>query len=64
MKINFILILFVKLINNIFSQYSPMSKEMEKPFRNYVTVSKQGLLLPNRIFKRSENPKVSIIIPM
>ena len=37
---------------------------MELPFRNYVTVSRQGLLLPNRIFERSENPKISIIIPM
>ena len=64
MKINSILILFIILINNFFSQYTPMSKEMEQPFRNYITVSRQGLLLPNRIFKRSENPKISIIIPM
>ena len=52
------------LITNIYTQYTPMDKEMEKPFRNYITVCKQGLLLPNRIFKKSENPKVSIIIPM
>ena len=52
------------LITNIYSQYTPMNKEMEQPFRNYVTICKQGMLLPNRIFKKSENPKVSIIIPM
>ena len=37
---------------------------MEQPFRNYITVCKQGLLLPGRIFIKSEKPKVSIIIPM
>ena len=63
MKINFVMIFFL-LINSIISQYTPMDKEMEKPFRNYVTVSRQGLLLPNRKFEKTENPKVSIIIPM
>ena len=52
------------ILNNILSQYSRMDKQMEQPFRNYVTVCKQGLLLPNRKFEKSENPKVSIIIPM
>ena len=63
MKINFLTIFFL-LLNSIISQYTPMDKQMEQPFRNYVTVSRQGLLLPNRIFERSENPKISIIIPM
>ena len=63
MKINFITIIFL-LLNCIISQYTPMDKTMEQPFRNYITVSRQGLLLPNRVFKRSENPKISIIIPM
>jgi glycosyltransferase involved in cell wall biosynthesis len=63
MKINFLTIFFL-LLNSIISQYSQMDKQMEQPFRNYVTISRQGLLLPNRIFKRSENPKISIIIPM
>jgi glycosyltransferase involved in cell wall biosynthesis len=63
MKINFLTIFFL-LLNSIISQYNPMDKQMELPFRNYVTVSRQGLLLPNRIFERSENPKISIIIPM
>ena len=52
------------ILNNILSQYTRMDKQMEQPFRNYVTVCKQGLLLPNRKFEKSENPKVSIIIPM
>ena len=63
MEINFITIIFL-LLNCIISQYTPMDKTMEQPFRNYITVSRQGLLLPNRVFKRSENPKISIIIPM
>jgi glycosyltransferase involved in cell wall biosynthesis len=41
-----------------------MEEEMEKPLRNYVSVCKQGLLLPGRIFERSEHPKISVIIPM
>ena len=52
------------LITNIYTQYTPMDKEMENPLRNYITVCKQGLLFPNRIFKKSENPKISIVIPM
>lgn len=63
MEIYFITIIFL-LLNCIISQYTPMDKAMEQPFRNYITVSRQGLLLPNRIFKKSENPKISIIIPM
>ena len=61
---NYLWVLFLLLLSNIYSQYTPMDKEMEAPFRNYITVSRQGLLLPNREFKRSENPKISIIIPM
>ncbi len=41
-----------------------MDKTMEQPFRNYITVSRQGLFLPNRVFKKSENPNISIIILM
>jgi glycosyltransferase involved in cell wall biosynthesis len=41
-----------------------MEEEMEKPLRNYVSVCKQGLLLPGRIFERCEHPKISVIIPM
>ena len=41
-----------------------MNKEMEQPFRNYITVCKQGLLLPNRDFRKSNKPKISIVIPM
>ena len=44
--------------------YLPMEPQYEGPLKYYVTLCKQGLLLPGRKFKRSENPKISIIIPM
>jgi glycosyltransferase involved in cell wall biosynthesis len=65
---NRLIILFL-LFNYIVSQsqsnaYVKMEEEMEKPLRNYVSVCKQGLLLPGRIFERCEHPKISVIIPM
>ena len=44
--------------------YLPMEPQYEGPLKYYVTLCKQGLLLPGRKFKRSENPKISVIIPM
>ena len=41
-----------------------MDKEMELPFRNYVEFFRQGLLIKEIKVERSENPKISIIIPM
>ena len=41
-----------------------MEPQYEGPLKYYVTLCKQGLLLPGRKFKRSENPKISVIIPM
>ena len=41
-----------------------MEESMEAPLKNYVTVSKQGSLIPNRKASLSPHPKVSIIIPM
>ena len=64
MEIKYSPILFLILITLIYAQYVPMDKTMEQPFRNYITICKQGILLPNRIFKKSSKPKISIIIPM
>ena len=58
------ILLFIILFNFIKSHYVKMDKAMEMPFRNFVLFNKQGRLIPNRIFKKSENPKISIIIPM
>ena len=44
--------------------YLPMEPQYEGPLKYYVTLCKQGLLLPGRKFVRSENPKISVIIPM
>ena len=41
-----------------------MDKSMEAGLRPYITVSKQGILIHPQYFKKSENPKVSVIIPM
>jgi glycosyltransferase involved in cell wall biosynthesis len=41
-----------------------MDKTMEMPFRNFILINKQGKLLPGRNFKKSEKPKISIIIPI
>ena len=42
----------------------PMDKEMEKPFRAYVEVFRQGLALQHVTYKKPKKPKVSIVIPM
>jgi glycosyltransferase involved in cell wall biosynthesis len=41
-----------------------MEPQYEGPLKYYVTLCKQGILLPGRKFVRSENPKISVIIPM
>ena len=58
------LIIFFLLLNYIQSQYVKMEEAMEKPLRNYVSVCKQGLLLPGRQMEKSSHPKISVIIPM
>ena len=64
MRLIFLSTLLSLLLTNIYTKYSKMDKENEKPFRNYLTISRQGVLLPNRNFKKSDNPKISIIIPI
>ena len=58
------ILFFFLLVNLAFSQYVKMDAEMEKPFRNYVSVCKEGKFLPNRHMERSENPKITLVIPM
>ena len=58
-------ILFTFLFfNSILSQYTPLDKSKEEKIKKYVEDFRQGKLYPNRVFKQSENPKISIIIPM
>ena len=44
--------------------YVKMEEKMEKPFKHYITVFKDGKLLPNRKMVKCPNPKISLIIPM
>ena len=44
--------------------YVKMDENMEKPFKQYISVWKDGKLLPFRKMARSEHPKISLIIPM
>ena len=44
--------------------YVKMDEKMERPFKHYITVWKDGHLLPGRKFAKPEKPKISLIIPM
>ena len=44
--------------------YVKMNEDMEKPFKHYITVWKDGHLLPGRKFAKPQKPKISLIIPM
>ena len=41
-----------------------MEESMEKPLKYYVTVAKEGQLIPGRKMIKSQNPKISLVIPM
>jgi len=41
-----------------------MDKSMEQGLRPYITLSRKGVLATQHKFELSENPKVSIVIPM
>ena len=63
MKIKIMLIIYLLLSTKC--QYYQMDKSMEAGLRPYITLSKQGVLIQHgQKFKKFENPKVSIIIPM
>ena len=59
-----LLVLSLLLLALSSQSYIPMEEPMEQIFRQYLTFSFQGNLLPNRKMKKSEKPKVSVIIPM
>ena len=50
--------------NLAFCQYAPLEKSKVDPIKEYITTFREGKLLPKRKFTKSENPKISIIIPM
>ena len=58
----FFIILF--LFNLTVSNYVAMEEQMEKIFKEYLTYSFAGNLLPNRRMKKVSKPKISLIIPM
>ena len=37
---------------------------MEQGLRQYITISRKGILVDQHIFEKSENPKISLVIPM
>ena len=58
------LIILLLFLNYVQTQYLKMEASMEAPLRNYVSICKQGQLLPGRKMEKSEKPKISLIIPM
>ena len=61
-KIKFYIILYLLL--QIKCQFVTMDKTMEEGLRQYITVSRKGILAKNRIFEHFDKPKISIVIPM
>jgi len=59
-----IIINIIILLSFVNSQYAPLDKSLEKSFRSYITMNREGKLLPDRNFTKSEKPKISVIIPM
>jgi len=59
-----IFLIFSLSIKNIHSQYSKMTREMDEPYRKYVSLIKSHYLSPEVNFHKVEHPKISIIIPM
>ena len=57
-------LIFFLLLNYIHAQYLKMEESMEKPLRNYVSICRQGQLLPGRKMEKSNKPKITLIIPM
>jgi glycosyltransferase involved in cell wall biosynthesis len=58
------LIKLIILLYFVNSQYAPLDKSLAEQFKSYIITSKQGKLLPDRNFTKSEKPKISVIIPM
>ena len=58
------IMLFILLFNYAFSKLIKMKESMEKPFRDYINLCKEGQILPERDMDLKAHPKISIIIPM
>ena len=58
------LIILLLFLNYVQTQYLKMEASMEAPLRNYVSICKQGQLLPGRKMEKSEKPKITLVIPM
>ena len=56
--------LFFLILTFVHSQNVPIDKSLEKPLKEYIQAFKQGKLLNNNKFTKSENPKISIIISL
>ena len=63
-KLIYSLILIIYLLNFSNSNYIAMEENMEKVFREYLTFSFEGKLLPKRKMELSSKPKISLVIPM
>ena len=63
-KLIYSLIFLLYLLNFSNSNYIAMEENMEKVFREYLTFSFEGKLLPKRKMELSSKPKISLIIPM
>ena len=63
-KYIFFALIILNLISDINCNYLKMTDEMEAPLKRYLLYSFSGKLLPQRKFVRSQNPKISVIIPM
>ena len=64
LKLIYSLIFLLYLLNFSNSNYIAMEENMEKVFREYLTFSFEGKLLPKRKMELSSKPKISLIIPM
>ena len=58
------LIFLLYLLDFSSSNYIAMEENMERVFREYLTFSFEGKLLPKRKMELSSKPKISLIIPM
>ena len=63
-KLIYSLIFIIYLLNFSNSNYIAMEENMEKVFREYLTFSFEGKLLPKRKMELSSKPKISLVIPM
>jgi glycosyltransferase involved in cell wall biosynthesis len=63
-KLIYSLIFIIYLLNFSNSNYIAMEENMEKVFKEYLTFSFEGKLLPKRKMELSSKPKISLVIPM